>query len=30
MGNFMKGLEKESIEKVIAYLYSYIDRPVAL
>ena len=30
MSNFIKSLEKESIEKVIAYLYSYIESPVAL
>lgn len=30
MSNFMKGLEKESVEKVLSYLYSYIESPIAL
>lgn len=30
MDKFMKGLEKEGIEKVIAYLYSYIESPITL
>ena len=30
MSNFIKKFEKESVEKVLAYLYSYIDRPIAL
>ena len=30
MSNFIKILEKESMEKVLAYLYSYIESPVVL
>ena len=30
MSNFMKGLEKESVEKVLAYLHSYTEIPVTL
>lgn len=30
MSNFMKNLEKESVEKVLAYLHSYTESPISL